>query len=65
MVVKLKMRTADKFFDKVCIKTLEMSFVQYVVYNQRRGAIRHEGKENDSKYLMEWVRLSSKGRFKI
>ena len=46
--MKLKMCTADKIIDKICLKTIRDTFLQYVICNQGRDGVRHEGKGEDS-----------------
>ena len=44
VIMKLKMCTIGKIFGKICPKAIGDTFFQYVVCNQRRDGVRHEGK---------------------
>ena len=45
MIVKLKMRIKGKVFGKICVKNYQrFLFSKYVVCNQERNGVRHEGK---------------------
>ena len=46
--MKLKMCTAGKIFDKICLKAIRDTFFQYVICNQGRDGVRHKGKGEDS-----------------
>ena len=48
MITKLKMCTTGKIFGKICLKAIRDTFFQYVVCNQRRDGVSHEGKGEDS-----------------
>ena len=64
MIMNLKMCTINKFFGKMCLKTIRGTFLQYVVCNQGRDRVRHEGKWEDRNF---WWGMTSNGRvrFKI
>ena len=47
MIMKLKMCTTRKTFGKICLKTIRDTFFQYMVCNQQRDAVKHEGKWED------------------
>ena len=42
--MKMKMCTIGKIFDKICLKAIRDNFSQYMVCNQARDGVRHEGK---------------------
>ena len=46
--MKLKMCTADKIFDKICLKAIRNISLQFVICNQGRDEVRHEGKRERS-----------------
>ena len=48
MIMKLKMCPTDKIFGKICLKPIRDTFLQYVVCNQVRDGMNHEGKGEDS-----------------
>ena len=45
--MRLRMCTTGKIFDKIYIKAITDTFFQYVVCNQGRDKVRHEGKGED------------------
>ena len=46
--MKLKTCTTSKIFGKIYLKAITDTFFQYVVYNQGRDRVRHEGNGEDS-----------------
>ena len=62
--MKLKMCTTGKIFSKICLKTIRDTFFQYVVWNQQKEGVTHEGKGEDS--IFWWgVTSNRRMRFKI
>ena len=53
MIMKLKMCTIGKIFGKIYLKAIADTFFQYVVCNQVRDGVRHEGKGDDSIFRWE------------
>ena len=51
--MKLKMCATDKIFHKICVKPIRDAFFQYVVCNQGREGVRHEGKGEDPIFWWE------------
>ena len=47
MIMKLKMCTTGIIFGKICLKAIRDTFFQYLVCNQGRDRVRHEGKGED------------------
>ena len=47
MIMKLKMCPTDKIFGKIYLKPIRDTFLQYVVCNQVRDGVNHEGKGED------------------
>ena len=64
MIMKLKMCTTRKTFGKICLKTIRDTFFQYMVCNQQRDAVRHEGKWEDWNFC-GGVTSNGRVRFKI
>ena len=62
--MKLKMCIKGKIFNKMCLKAIRNTFFQYVVCNQGKNGMKHEGK---GEYLISWWSVTSKRRvrFKI
>ena len=60
--MRLKMCTTGKTFGKICLKTITDTFFPYVVCNQRRDGLRHEGKEEDSIF---WCGMISNRRVRF
>ena len=56
--MKLKMCTIGKIFGKIYLKAIRDTFFQYVVCNQGRDGVKHEGKWEDSVFLLGGFRLS-------
>ena len=47
LIMKLKMCTTGTIFGKICLKAIRDTFLQYLVCNQERDGVRHEGKGED------------------
>ena len=56
--MKLKMCNTGKIFGKIYLKAIRDTFFQYVVCNQGRDGLRHEGKWEDSVFLWGGFGLS-------
>ena len=56
------MCTTGKTFGKICLKTITDTFFQYVVCNQRRDGLRHEGKGED---FIFWCGMISNRRVRF
>ena len=48
MIMKLKICTTGKIFGNICLKAIGDNFSQYLVCNQERDEMKHEGMGEDS-----------------
>ena len=63
LVIK-KMCNTSKMFSKISLKAIADIFFQYVVCNQGRDGVRHEGKGEDS--IFGWgVTFNRRVKFKV
>ena len=68
--MKLKRCTTCKICGSNCLKVIGDFFYQYLVCDQERDGLRHEGKEEDSIFVGgggrgEGVKSNKRGTFKI
>ena len=48
IIMKVKMCTTGKSFGEICLKAPRDAFFQYVICDEVRGKVNHEGKGDDS-----------------
>ena len=49
--MKLKLYTTSKISGKICLKAIRDTFFQYVVCNQEREKVGHEGKAERTQFF--------------
>ena len=59
MIIKLKMCTTGKIFGYISLKVITDTFFQYLVCNQGRVGVRHEGKGGGFNFLVGRFRALS------